>query len=89
MSVTFFFVYRLAPVIYSFMLRPLPWLCVPAYAIHCLLKSRGSFKTRLIKSCRPTDWHPVELEDRQKYECVLNTTNMTHPLSALEYVENR
>ncbi|TMW43585.1 hypothetical protein DOY81_011335 [Sarcophaga bullata] len=88
--ITLFHVYRLPTVVYSFMFRPLPWLCVPVYAVHCLWKSRRSFKTRLIRSCRPTDWHPVQLEDLQRYESLLNTntTDMTHPLNVLEDDEN-
>ncbi|XP_065357645.1 sodium-dependent proline transporter-like [Calliphora vicina] len=74
--------------IFNLLLRPLPWLCVPGYVIYCLLKSKGPFTARLLKSARPTDWYPVEMEDRQKYENVVNNANMTHPLNVLEDDDN-
>lgn len=62
----------------------LPWLYVPGYMIYIMLQTTGTFKTRFKRCCRPMDWYPVELEDRQRYEQTMRNTDMTHQLHELE-----
>ncbi|XP_023296344.2 sodium-dependent proline transporter-like [Lucilia cuprina] len=79
---------RTSITIFNLLLRPLPWLCVPGYVIYCLVKAKGPFTARLLKSARPTDWYPVAVEDRHKYEDIVNNGNMSHPLNVLDDGEN-
>ncbi|XP_054082330.1 sodium- and chloride-dependent neutral and basic amino acid transporter B(0+)-like [Zeugodacus cucurbitae] len=58
----------------------LPWLYVPGYMVYIMLQTTGTFKTRFKRCCRPTDWYPMELEDRQRYEQTMHNTDMTHQL---------
>ncbi|XP_013104377.2 sodium- and chloride-dependent neutral and basic amino acid transporter B(0+) [Stomoxys calcitrans] len=58
----------------------LPWLCIPGYAVHLMLQSFGSFKTRFHRCCHPTDWYPTETEDRQRYEEAMGNMEITHQL---------
>ncbi|XP_036328161.1 sodium-dependent dopamine transporter-like [Rhagoletis pomonella] len=59
----------------------LPWLYVPGYMIYIMLQTTGTFKTRFKRCCRPMDWYPVELVDRQRYEEAMRNTDATHQLS--------
>lgn len=74
--------------VFNAKLRPIPWLFVPGYAVYCLLKIKGTFSSRILKSVRPHDWYPVAEEDRENYEDVLNHENMTHSLQNLEQEDN-
>ncbi|XP_044250989.1 sodium-dependent proline transporter-like isoform X1 [Drosophila takahashii] len=58
----------------------LPILAIPGYGFYYLSQSTGSVWDRLRRTCRPTDWYPVEMEYRQKYEETIGTTD-THQLS--------
>ncbi|KAH8353300.1 hypothetical protein KR084_010165 [Drosophila pseudotakahashii] len=58
----------------------LPILGIPGYGLYYLSKSSGTVWDRLRRTCRPTDWYPVEMEHRQKYEKTVGTTD-THQLS--------
>lgn len=62
----------------------LPWLYLPGYMIYVLLQTSGSFKMRFRRSCRPMDWYPVELEERQRYEEAMGNMDITHQLSQME-----
>ncbi|XP_004521783.1 sodium- and chloride-dependent neutral and basic amino acid transporter B(0+) isoform X1 [Ceratitis capitata] len=62
----------------------LPWLYVPGYMIYIMLQTTGTYKTRFKRCCRPMDWYPVELEDRQRYEQAMRNTDMTHQLNSLD-----
>ncbi|XP_016998143.2 sodium-dependent acetylcholine transporter-like [Drosophila takahashii] len=57
----------------------LPLLAIPVYGLYYLSQSTGSVWDRLRSSCRPTDWYPVDMEYRQKYEQAVGTTE-THQL---------
>ncbi|KAH8353052.1 hypothetical protein KR084_008627 [Drosophila pseudotakahashii] len=57
----------------------LPLLTIPGYGIYYLSKSTGTVWDRLRRACRPTDWYPVDMEYRQKYEEAVGTTE-THQL---------
>ncbi|XP_037708838.1 sodium- and chloride-dependent neutral and basic amino acid transporter B(0+)-like isoform X2 [Drosophila subpulchrella] len=57
----------------------LPILAIPGYGFYILSQNTGSFWERLIRTCRPTDWYPVEMEYRQKYEEAVGNTE-THQL---------
>ncbi|XP_016998154.2 sodium- and chloride-dependent neutral and basic amino acid transporter B(0+)-like [Drosophila takahashii] len=46
----------------------LPILAIPGYGFYCLAQSTGTVWDRLKRTCRPTDWYPVELNHRQQYE---------------------
>ncbi|XP_016998149.2 sodium- and chloride-dependent neutral and basic amino acid transporter B(0+)-like [Drosophila takahashii] len=52
----------------SIILVWLPILAIPGYGIYCLAQSTGTVWDRLRRTCRPTDWYPVDLNHRQQYE---------------------
>ncbi|XP_044251046.2 sodium-dependent dopamine transporter-like [Drosophila takahashii] len=56
----------------------LPIIGIPAYGMYCLSKSTGTVWDRLRR--RPTDWYPLEMEYRQKYEEAIGATD-TNQLS--------
>ncbi|KAH8281500.1 hypothetical protein KR054_000916 [Drosophila jambulina] len=58
----------------------LPLLAIPGYGLYYLYQSSGTFCERFRRTCRPTDWYPVEMEDRQRYEEFVGNTEMTHQL---------
>ncbi|XP_018798346.1 PREDICTED: sodium-dependent proline transporter-like [Bactrocera latifrons] len=62
----------------------LPWLYIPGYMMYIMLQTTGTFKTRFKRCCRPMDWYPVELEDRQRYEQTMRNADMTHQLHEVE-----
>ncbi|KAH8353301.1 hypothetical protein KR084_010173, partial [Drosophila pseudotakahashii] len=63
----------------SIILVWLPILAIPGYGLYCLSQSTGTVWDRLRRTCRPTDWYPVEMEYRQKYEEAVGITE-THQL---------
>ncbi|KAH8271017.1 hypothetical protein KR018_000171 [Drosophila ironensis] len=58
----------------------LPFLAIPGYGLYYLCQSTGSLGERFKRTCRPTDWYPVEMEHRQQYEEVVGNTELTHQL---------
>ncbi|KAH8352177.1 hypothetical protein KR084_002468 [Drosophila pseudotakahashii] len=58
----------------------IPILAIPGYGLYYLTQSTGTFGDRLRRTCRPTDWYPVEMEHRQQYEVAVGNTEMTHQL---------
>ncbi|EDW03476.1 GH10485 [Drosophila grimshawi] len=58
----------------------LPVLCIPGYGVYIMCKNTGGFCNRFRRACRPNDWYPVEMEDRQKYEEVVGNADITHQL---------
>lgn len=66
----------------SIILVILPILAIPGYGIYYIYRSTGSFCERFKRTCRPTDWYPVELEHRQQYEEAVSNTDMTQQLTA-------
>ncbi|KAH8249667.1 hypothetical protein KR032_011275 [Drosophila birchii] len=58
----------------------LPLLSIPGYGLYYIYQSTGTFCERFKRTCRPTDWYPVDTEDRQKYEEFVGNTEMTHQL---------
>ncbi|KAH8411965.1 hypothetical protein KR222_003895 [Zaprionus bogoriensis] len=69
--------------IISFLLLLLPFLLLPGYGVYVMLRNTGGFCERLRRACRPTDWYPVEMENRQKYEEMMGNCEMTHQLHEL------
>ncbi|EDW52021.1 sodium- and chloride-dependent glycine transporter 1 isoform X2 [Drosophila sechellia] len=67
-------------VVMSIVLVVLPILAIPGYGFYYLYQSTGSFCERFRRTCRPTDWYPVEMEHRQQYEEAVDNTEMTHQL---------
>ncbi|EDV59242.1 sodium- and chloride-dependent glycine transporter 1 [Drosophila erecta] len=61
----------------------LPILTIPGYGIYFLYLNTGTFCQRFKRSCRPTDWYPVEMEHRQQYEEAINNADMTQQLTAV------
>lgn len=47
-------------------------------------QSRGSIMDRFRRCCRPTDWFPVEAQDRQNFEVAMDHMEITHTLSELK-----
>ncbi|XP_037711809.1 sodium- and chloride-dependent neutral and basic amino acid transporter B(0+)-like isoform X2 [Drosophila subpulchrella] len=58
----------------------LPILAIPGIGLYYLSQSTGTFYDRFRRTCRPTEWYPVEMEHHQKYEEVVGNTEMTHQL---------
>ncbi|XP_060647927.1 sodium- and chloride-dependent glycine transporter 1-like [Drosophila nasuta] len=66
--------------IISFILVILPILFIPGYGIYITYENTGTFYNRIRRACRPTDWYPVEMENRQQYEETLGNSDITHQL---------
>uniref|UniRef100_A0A0A1XKM1 Sodium-and chloride-dependent neutral and basic amino acid transporter B(0+) n=2 Tax=Zeugodacus cucurbitae TaxID=28588 RepID=A0A0A1XKM1_ZEUCU len=62
----------------------LPWLYLPGYMIYVLLQTTGPFRMRFRRCCRPLDWYPLEMEERQRYEEAMGNMDITHQLSQME-----
>ncbi|XP_013104347.2 sodium-dependent neutral amino acid transporter SLC6A17 [Stomoxys calcitrans] len=58
----------------------IPWLSIPGYAIYQMCQSMGSIKIRFFRCCRPTDWFPLNVEDKQKYEAAIGSGEINHTL---------
>ncbi|XP_033159915.1 LOW QUALITY PROTEIN: sodium- and chloride-dependent glycine transporter 1 [Drosophila mauritiana] len=67
----------------SIVLVILPMMAIPGYGIYYIYRSTGSFCERFRRTCRPTDWYPVEMEHRQQYEEAVSNTDMTQQLTAV------
>ncbi|XP_039492070.1 sodium- and chloride-dependent neutral and basic amino acid transporter B(0+)-like [Drosophila santomea] len=67
-------------VVMSIVLVDLPILAIPVYGLYHLYQRTGTFWERFKRTCRPTDWYPLEMEHRQKYEEALNNLDMTQQL---------
>ncbi|KAL5281094.1 hypothetical protein ACFFRR_004861 [Megaselia abdita] len=65
--------------IVAFLLRVLPMLVIPGYMIFALTKTKGPLSSRIRKLNRPTDWYPVDREEKRKYEEALG--QMVEPLA--------
>ncbi|XP_037812893.1 sodium- and chloride-dependent glycine transporter 1-like [Lucilia sericata] len=62
----------------------IPWLLIPVYGFYCICqKGNGSCKPRLQHCCKPHDWHPVEQEERQRYEDELENINRNYQLNEI------
>ncbi|XP_073825458.1 sodium- and chloride-dependent neutral and basic amino acid transporter B(0+)-like [Musca autumnalis] len=61
-----------------------PWLGIPGFAIYLMSRSMGSIKTRFLRCCRPNDWFPIEAEEKQKYEQLVGSVEITQTLSELK-----
>ncbi|XP_030384886.1 sodium- and chloride-dependent glycine transporter 1-like [Scaptodrosophila lebanonensis] len=57
-----------------------PLLYIPSYGVYIMFRNTGSFCMRFKRACRATDWYPLEMEDRQRYEEALGTNDLTHQL---------
>uniref|UniRef100_A0A1I8PZ61 Transporter n=1 Tax=Stomoxys calcitrans TaxID=35570 RepID=A0A1I8PZ61_STOCA len=62
----------------------IPWLGIPGFVIYQMLRSMGTIKERFFKSCCPTDWFPIEPEDKQRYDAVQGSVDITHTLSEIK-----
>lgn len=62
-------------------IKVVPWILIPGYMVYSLVRATGPFMTKLRKLNRPTDWFPTEMEDRQRYESVLGSSDISHQLS--------
>ncbi|KAH8412113.1 hypothetical protein KR222_011664 [Zaprionus bogoriensis] len=57
-----------------------PMLSIPGYGVYIMFQTTGGFCDRLRRACRPTDWYPLEMEDRQQYEEIVGNSDITHQL---------
>ncbi|XP_023170470.2 sodium- and chloride-dependent glycine transporter 1 [Drosophila hydei] len=55
-------------------------LCIPGYGVLIMCQNTGRFCNRFRRACRPNDWYPTEMEDRQQYEEVVGNADITHQL---------
>ncbi|XP_017872518.1 PREDICTED: sodium- and chloride-dependent glycine transporter 1-like [Drosophila arizonae] len=55
-------------------------LFIPGYGVLIMFQNTGSFCNRFRRACRPNDWYPIEMEDRQQYEEVVGNADITHQL---------
>ncbi|XP_043641394.1 sodium-dependent noradrenaline transporter-like isoform X2 [Drosophila teissieri] len=69
-----------AVVVMSIILVDLPILAIPGYGLYHLYQCTGTIRERFKRTCRPTDWYPVETEHRQQYEEALDNSDMTQQL---------
>lgn len=67
-------------VVISLIMVVVPLLFIPGYGVYNMLRNTGSFCDRFRRACRPTDWYPVEMEDRQQYEERVGNSDITHQL---------
>ncbi|KAL5281089.1 hypothetical protein ACFFRR_004858 [Megaselia abdita] len=67
--------------ILAFTLKYIPWLIFPGYMIFRIATQVGSFANRFTRLCKPTDWYPVDGEERHRYESTLGDTDMAHQLA--------
>ncbi|XP_017069627.2 sodium- and chloride-dependent glycine transporter 1-like isoform X2 [Drosophila eugracilis] len=49
---------------------------IPVYGVYYLYQSNGTFSERFRRTCRPTNWYPVEMDHRQQYEEAAGNTEM-------------
>ncbi|KAL5281091.1 hypothetical protein ACFFRR_004859 [Megaselia abdita] len=72
----------------ALIIKLLPWIIIPGYMIYSLMKATGPLLSKFSKLNRPTDWYPVEIDDRQKYETALGNSDISHQLSVTIVEEN-
>lgn len=70
--------------LYAIFLIVIPWLLIPGYAIYCMCMTMGTLKTRFSRCCHPTDWYPIEADDRQQYEKAVGNSDLTHTLDEVK-----
>ncbi|KAL7741149.1 hypothetical protein ACLKA6_018174 [Drosophila palustris] len=74
-------IYKSTLVLYiSLILVVIPILFIPGYGMYITYLNTGGFCNRFRRACRPTDWYPQEMEDRQKYEEAVGNSDLTHQL---------
>ncbi|XP_030565635.1 sodium- and chloride-dependent glycine transporter 1 [Drosophila novamexicana] len=64
----------------SLILVLVPMLFIPGYGVFIMCQNTGGFCDRFRRACRPNDWYPTEMEDRQQYEEVVGNADITHQL---------
>ncbi|XP_064539515.1 sodium- and chloride-dependent glycine transporter 1-like isoform X1 [Drosophila montana] len=64
----------------SLILVLVPMLFIPGYGVYIMCQNTGGFCDRFRRACRPNDWYPTEMEDRQQYEEVVGNADITHQL---------
>ncbi|XP_034472533.1 sodium-dependent proline transporter-like [Drosophila innubila] len=64
----------------SLILVIVPLIFIPGYGMYITYQNTGGFCNRFRRACRPTDWYPQEMEDRQQYEEVVGNSDVTHQL---------
>lgn len=67
--------------ILAFAMKYIPWLILPGFMIFRIVTQVGSITNRFARLTKPTDWHPVDSEARQKYEATLGDSDMAHQLT--------
>ncbi|XP_034472534.1 sodium-dependent proline transporter-like [Drosophila innubila] len=74
-------VYESTLVLYiSLFLVIIPLLFIPGYGMYITYQNTGGSCNRFRRACRPTDWYPQEMENRQQYEDVVGNSDLTHQL---------
>lgn len=56
-------------------------LVIPGYMIYTLNKPIGPILSRFKKLNRPTDWYPIDIEEKLKYEAALGASDIAEPLA--------
>lgn len=67
--------------IFVFFLKLLVLLVIPGYMVYTLKKPMGSILSRLKKLNRPTDWYPIDINEKQAYEAALGGSDVAEPLA--------
>lgn len=75
-------------IIAALIIKIVPWIIIPGYMVYSLVRANGSFSSKFKKLNRPTDWYPVEIDDRQRYEAALGNSDISHQLSSTVIEEN-
>ncbi|XP_059221481.1 sodium- and chloride-dependent neutral and basic amino acid transporter B(0+)-like [Stomoxys calcitrans] len=61
----------------------IPWVSIPGFAIYQMSRSTGTIKARFMKCCHPTDWYPLEANDRVKYDAAIGSAQITQAISEM------
>ncbi|XP_055853319.1 sodium-dependent proline transporter-like [Episyrphus balteatus] len=59
----------------------LPWFIIPSYSIFKIIQTTGAVTSRIRRCVRPTDWYPVDANDRRRYEERFSETEISHNLT--------
>lgn len=67
--------------LFALLIKLLALLVIPGYMIYVITVPTGSILSRFKKLIRPTDWYPIDIEEKLKYEADLGATDIAEPLA--------
>ncbi|XP_037905127.1 sodium- and chloride-dependent GABA transporter 1-like [Hermetia illucens] len=75
-------------ILLTFLIKILPWVIIPAYALYKISTTTGTVKERFRKCFQPNDWYPADPRDRQRYNEMLGSSEVSHQLVEMDNHEN-